>query len=215
MMKKSIRKIFVLSTLLVVFFCNCFCVHASELYHHVIHMELDKGEEVYYEFDSIYPYVYVRYDKSGFTIKVFKEEYLSSMVLKVDDVENFVGYSTAYNAELDKYHKFEETKFYNGFSNVVIFLEDNNVDTFSSDEEASLYYLELIESKENIAPPTSDNDLETEKKDNGIAGELVNDLIGSSEEFTPQSIMSIFVICLTLECLSHIASALLSVGGMK
>ena len=62
-------------------------------------------------------------------------------------------------------------------------------------------------------PPTEEPP--TENIDYGIAGNLVSDLIGNTKEFTPQSVMAIFVVCLVLECLSHIASALLSVGGMK
>ena len=67
-------------------------------------------------------------------------------------------------------------------------------------------------------PPTEEppmSEPSTGDIDYGIAGNLVSDLIGNCKEFTPQSVMAIFVICLVLECLSHIASALLSVGGMK
>lgn len=51
--------------------------------------------------------------------------------------------------------------------------------------------------------------------DNGTVTEFVTDLIGTEELFTPQNVMAIFVICLITECISYIASALLSTGGLK
>ena len=51
--------------------------------------------------------------------------------------------------------------------------------------------------------------------DNGTVTKFVTDLIGTEELFTPQNVIAIFVICLITECISYIASALLSTGGLK
>lgn len=51
--------------------------------------------------------------------------------------------------------------------------------------------------------------------ESGSVTEFVTNLIGTEELFTPQNVMAIFVICLITECISYIASALLSTGGLK
>lgn len=56
----------------------------------------------------------------------------------------------------------------------------------------------------------------TDIVDTGTALNFVTDLIGTTETFTPQNVMSIFVICLVLECISHIASSIMNAtGGLK
>lgn len=51
--------------------------------------------------------------------------------------------------------------------------------------------------------------------DSGTALDFITNLIGTDDKFTPQNVMAIFVVCLITECISHIASALLTTGGMK
>ena len=64
--------------------------------------------------------------------------------------------------------------------------------------------------------PTTPTIPDTDNTDAGIASEFIIKLIGTEETFTPQNVIAIFVICLILECISHIASSLLNVtGGLK
>ena len=225
-MKKYLKKIFVICILVIMLVCNSITLFASETsYEYIINYKnatdgsltrdrvitsvkdcafINVGGRVY----EVYCYVdgeVLQLNTSNYLVQVVSERYdakndewvkyaLGAPYIKMTSALECVG-------GISKYNNSEEFK---------KAIEEQAVTPPSSEEPSTEQPTEEPSTEE---PPMEE--LPTDNIDYGIAGNLVSDLIGNTKEFTPQSVMAIFVVCLVLECLSHIASALLSVGGMK
>lgn len=222
-MKNKLKVMCILVCTLTLLISSTMVVSAEESYTHYFYAyTADKQEIHYYQFTCPYQYVYydlsdgltIYYPDTGAFRVMTSADLTDSSYTRSEYVNEFTGYNDEY--------------FYNGyfkgtFDNIVGVLDESDTYIFADSLAFLEYYNSLNEEPETEEsteeptteePTTPEEPTETETN-NGIAGGLVYDLIGDTTEFTPQSVMAIFVVCLVLECLSHIASALLSVGGMK
>lgn len=94
---------------------------------------------------------------------------------------------------------------------------ESYVASFSEEPETEDSTTETPEEPTTETPEEPTTEMpDTDNTDAGIASEFIIKLIGTEEAFTPQNVIAIFVICLILECISHIASSILNMsGGLK
>lgn len=234
-MKKYLKKIFAICMLVIMLVCNSITLFASETsYEYIINYKntadgsltrdrvitsvkdcafINVGGRVY----EVYCYVdgeVLQLNTSNYLVQVVSERYdaKNDEWVKYASGAPYIKMTSALECVggISKYNNSEEFK---------KAIEEQAVTPPSSEEPSTEEPTEQpTEEPPTEEPPTEEPPTEeppTENIDYGIACNLVGDLIGNTKEFTPQAVMAIFVVCLVLECLSHIASALLSVGGMK
>ena len=242
-MKKYLKKIFVICILVIMLVCNSVVIFASEdNYSYEVYYVRDNGVQYRAFFTTtIQPCALVRYDANrhylyayveGEFVKVTTSNYLLGDVVVQEYNASVNAWeasskASAFSIRTTEYTLLSGVDIYETFDEFENYINTPPVSEEPSTEEPTEQPTEPP-TEQPTEPPTEEPPTEepptekppteeppTENIDYGIAGNLVSDLIGNTKEFTPQSVMAIFVVCLVLECLSHIASALLSVGGMK
>lgn len=232
-MKKYSKKIFAICMLVTMLVCNSITLFASEAtYEYIINYKnvsdgsltrdrfitsvkdfafIDVGHGIY----EVYCYV------DGEVLQLNTSNYLIQVIAERYDAENDKWVQYASGAPYIKMTSALECvggiSMYNNSEEFRKAIEEQPTTPPSSEEPSTEEPTEPEDpsTEEQPTTPPSSEEPSAENIDYGIAGNLVSDLIGNTKEFTPQSVMAIFVVCLVLECLSHTASALLSVGGMK
>ena len=225
-MKNKMKHILILVCAFTMIVSNSIIAFADDTYTYTIEYSMSNGTRFQYTFtttlgncvlvkDSVryglYAYGYV----NGEAVDITGSQYLvGNMVGYVDREGNGNFTYLKETSEISFPYGYEVTGIdvYGTIDEYVSYMRANEPEEPSTEEPTEP---EEPSTEEQPTTPSSSEEPPVENIDYGIAGNLVSDLIGNTKEFTPQSVMAIFVVCLALECLSHIASALLSVGGMK
>ena len=225
-MKNKMKHILILVCAFTMIVSNSIIAFADDTYTYTIEYSMSNGTRFQYTFtttlgncvlvkDSVryglYAYGYV----NGEAVDITGSQYLvGNMVGYVDREGNGNFTYLKETSEISFPYGYEVTGIdvYGTIDEYVSYMRANEPEEPSTEEPTEP---EEPSTEEQPTTPSSSEEPPVENIDYGIAGNLVSDLIGNTKEFTPQSVMAIFVVCLVLECLSHIASALLSVGGMK
>lgn len=236
-MKNKMKHILILVCAFTMIVSNSIIAFADDTYTHTIEYSMSDGTRFRYTFtttlgncvlvkDSVrygqYAYGYV----NGEAVDITDSQYLVGNMVGYVDREgngNFTYLRETTEISFPYAYEVMGIDVYGTIDEYVTYMRANEPEEPSTEEltepeepstEEPAEPEEPSTEEQSTTPPSSEEP-PTENIDYGIASNLVSDLIGNTKEFTPQSVMAIFVVCLVLECLSHIASALLSVGGMK